>query len=402
MDQDKIGKFIQMLRKEKNISQVELAKRIGVSNKAVSKWETGNGLPDYAVFDGLCRELNITLNELLNGERNVNESSVVSEYMEYKEMQNKKKILWVLIISFLLILCIMLGTYFINSYNKINIYKLSGSSNGFNYSGGVLVLSNINNVFDKGKLSITDDNKRDIVILDRIFAVKEDNKYYKLFSWEYDQLDVEKYGSDDLFPSDKIENIPKNMYLLVYYMKDDDTYLEEIKLNYKKVLGNNKFLNFKSDKSDSGFSYEEISLMSLYNPFDYKKQLQEKGFSTKQDDKNELYTMLVNNCDENYCLYNTITENKVIAIDYINKLFYYYFKDNKYTIDVVAYSYDDNKIDNIPRFYVYYDDGKNINYCRALIHNNGEVSCKCLDEENVKKYGQRIYELFLQYKYKDE
>lgn len=101
MDQDKIGKFIQMLRKEKNISQVELAKRIGVSNKAVSKWETGNGLPDYAVFDGLCRELNITLNELLNGERNVNESNVVSEYMEYKEMQNKKKILWVLIISFL-------------------------------------------------------------------------------------------------------------------------------------------------------------------------------------------------------------------------------------------------------------------------------------------------------------
>ena len=281
MDQDKIGEFIQMLRKEKNISQVELAKRIGVSNKAVSKWETGNGLPDYAVFDGLCRELNITLNELLNGERNVNESNVVSEYMEYKEMQNKKKILWVLIISFLLILCIMLGTYFINSYNKINIYKLSGSSNGFNYSGGVLVLSNINNVFDKGKLSITDDNKRDIVILDRIFAVKEDNKYYKLFSWEYDQLDVEKYGSDELFPSDKIENIPKNMYLLVYYMKDDDTYLEEIKLNYKKVLGNNKFLNFKSDKSDSGFSYEEISLMSLYNSFDYKKQLQENGFFLK-------------------------------------------------------------------------------------------------------------------------
>ena len=91
MNQEKIGKFIQNLRKDKNLSQIELAKRIGVTNKAVSKWETGNGIPDYGVFDNLCKEFDITVNELLNGERNTNDNNIFTEYMEYKTRQEKKK-----------------------------------------------------------------------------------------------------------------------------------------------------------------------------------------------------------------------------------------------------------------------------------------------------------------------
>ena len=204
MNQEKIGKFIQNLRKDKNLSQIELAKRIGVTNKAVSKWETGNGIPDYGVFDNLCKEFDITVNELLNGERNTNDNNIFTEYMEYKTRQEKKKKRAFKLISALVILCFIFIIYFINSYNKIYVYKLSGNGNGFNYSGGVLVLSNISNVFDKGKLSVSDDIRKNTIILDRIFAIKENGKFYKLFSWEYDILEVEKYGSDELFPSDKI------------------------------------------------------------------------------------------------------------------------------------------------------------------------------------------------------
>lgn len=69
MDQTKIGKFIAEMRKEQNLTQQDLAEKLGISNKTISKWECGNGMPDYAVMESLCRVLNINVNELLSGER---------------------------------------------------------------------------------------------------------------------------------------------------------------------------------------------------------------------------------------------------------------------------------------------------------------------------------------------
>ncbi|MCR4960447.1 MAG: helix-turn-helix domain-containing protein [Lachnospiraceae bacterium] len=69
MEQEHIGRFIADLRKEKNLTQKELADRLGVSDKTVSKWETCNGMPDVAMLKPLCDALGISLNELLSGER---------------------------------------------------------------------------------------------------------------------------------------------------------------------------------------------------------------------------------------------------------------------------------------------------------------------------------------------
>jgi transcriptional regulator with XRE-family HTH domain len=69
MNQEKIGKFILKLRKEKNMSQLDLADKIGVTDRAISKWENGKGLPDISLMQPLCKELNITINDLLSGER---------------------------------------------------------------------------------------------------------------------------------------------------------------------------------------------------------------------------------------------------------------------------------------------------------------------------------------------
>ncbi len=69
MDQIKIGKFIAEMRKEQNLTQIDLAEKLGISNKTISKWECGNGMPDYAVMEGLCDILQINVNELLSGER---------------------------------------------------------------------------------------------------------------------------------------------------------------------------------------------------------------------------------------------------------------------------------------------------------------------------------------------
>ena len=74
MDQELTGKFIAQLRKEKNLTQKELADKLGISDKTVSKWETGNGMPDVSLLQPLCEELSINLNELLSGERLSEES----------------------------------------------------------------------------------------------------------------------------------------------------------------------------------------------------------------------------------------------------------------------------------------------------------------------------------------
>lgn len=82
MDQAKIGKFIAECRKKQGITQIQLAEQLGITDRAVSKWETGRSLPDSAIMLDLCRILEITVNDLLSGE-------VVIMENYNKEMENK-------------------------------------------------------------------------------------------------------------------------------------------------------------------------------------------------------------------------------------------------------------------------------------------------------------------------
>lgn len=68
MDQITIGRFIAKKRKEQSLTQEQLAERLGVSNKTVSKWETGKCMPDYSMINVLCEELKISVSELMDGE----------------------------------------------------------------------------------------------------------------------------------------------------------------------------------------------------------------------------------------------------------------------------------------------------------------------------------------------
>ena len=68
MDQRKIGKFIQKKRKEKKLTQRDLAEKLNITDRAISKWENGNCLPDASIMHDLCKILNITVNDLFSGE----------------------------------------------------------------------------------------------------------------------------------------------------------------------------------------------------------------------------------------------------------------------------------------------------------------------------------------------
>ena len=69
MDQIKTGKFIAALRKEKHMTQEQLGKKLGVTNKTVSRWENGNYMPDVEMLSLLSKEFGVSINELVSGER---------------------------------------------------------------------------------------------------------------------------------------------------------------------------------------------------------------------------------------------------------------------------------------------------------------------------------------------
>ena len=69
MNQEKIGKFIARCRKDKKMTQSELAEKLGVTDKSIGNWENGRNMPDLSLFKPLCDELNITINDLLSGEK---------------------------------------------------------------------------------------------------------------------------------------------------------------------------------------------------------------------------------------------------------------------------------------------------------------------------------------------
>ena len=68
MKQEQIGKFIARMRKKQNLTQAQLAEKLNVTDRAISKWETGKGMPDSSLMLPLCQILHISVNELLSGE----------------------------------------------------------------------------------------------------------------------------------------------------------------------------------------------------------------------------------------------------------------------------------------------------------------------------------------------
>lgn len=96
MNQQVIGKFITLKRKEKNLTQEQLAEKIGVSNKTISKWENGKCMPDYSVIEILCKELDVTVSELLDGEENeksirvYDEKEIIGMIKDIQELKKSK------------------------------------------------------------------------------------------------------------------------------------------------------------------------------------------------------------------------------------------------------------------------------------------------------------------------
>lgn len=114
MDQVKIGNFIAECRKQKGFTQLQLAEKLNITDKAVSKWERGRAMPDSSIMLGLCDALGISVNELLSGEMddlkdyNKELENRLLEMVKEKEQRDKQLLIleWVIVALSLIVLFI--------------------------------------------------------------------------------------------------------------------------------------------------------------------------------------------------------------------------------------------------------------------------------------------------------
>ena len=176
MDQEKIGKFIKKLRKDNNLTQDELAKKLGVTYQAVSKWENGKSIPDIAILKDISTLFNVNIDELLEG--NVKE----------KKKLNKKIFIPITVLS----LCVVLILVFFVVHKETYQFKVLGTDSSEFDVSGVLAFSP-----DKSSIYISSidynnssDNTEYKSLSCNLYDVNGDLKT-KISSCESDNSDVE-------------------------------------------------------------------------------------------------------------------------------------------------------------------------------------------------------------------
>ena len=134
MNQEKIGKFIAKCRKEKNLTQSELAEKLGVTDKSIGNWENGRNMPDLSLFKPLCNELGISINDLLSGEKiskdkyqeKLEENIVNTIEYSTKETKKHNKIVVMLLIIFGLLIAFTAITIFPSESTWGSVYSMLG------------------------------------------------------------------------------------------------------------------------------------------------------------------------------------------------------------------------------------------------------------------------------------
>lgn len=190
MDQEKVGKFIKDIRIKNNLTQNELAKKLGVTYQAVSKWENGKSIPDILILKEISKMFNVNIEEILDGHKKI----------------NKKRNIYIIIIVVLIILISLSGLFFYKKTSSSFEFKtLSTTCKEFNITGSLaynkdktsIYISNINycsnddnkiydtitcNLYEengKGKIKISECNKNNNISLkDYLKNIKINSNHY--------------------------------------------------------------------------------------------------------------------------------------------------------------------------------------------------------------------------------
>ncbi len=133
MNLEKIADLIKSKRKEKNLTQAELAEKLHVTEKAISRWETGRGTPDISLLLPLSNILGVSISEILSGKEDEKSNEIIKEIIEYIDISKKRKNTKYLMLS---IIIYLITLFFYLSYLK-EIY--SSVYTYANYTGALVI-----------------------------------------------------------------------------------------------------------------------------------------------------------------------------------------------------------------------------------------------------------------------
>lgn len=258
MDLIKVGKLIAQIRKEKNMTQDQLADKFGISGRSVSKWERGINAPDISILEDLSEELGISVNELLCGEKITDgkklNNGIIVDNIKYYYNKSKYKYLSVVLLIVIILLIIFSLIFTFSNYNKFSIYSISNADNTlmvdgfiiFNQLEKIIIINDIkyNDVNEKtdNELMAKNVNIR-LLSENKVIFYLYDDQYsdYNSLSSILDSISLsitdKNEDSQDLITKKDINNL----YLIVEY---DDKDNNRNKFNFK-IKCNQKFSSNK-------------------------------------------------------------------------------------------------------------------------------------------------------------
>lgn len=221
MEQEKIGKFILQLRKEKGMTQKELAEKIGVTDRAISKWENGRGMPELSLMKTLCDELGISVNELLSGEKIEKEDyqekleENILNTIEYtsKKVERKTRV-FQSAIGVLILLVVGLGSLFVIDMSRMyNNQPVLFSTWGYDYAPPINIddaaidMAVKNYIVEMGDSASMHHNGEKTFACIRTFLLeeREAEKLYYVYAWV---VEGRYYQQDEEIKQDSGSSIP--------------------------------------------------------------------------------------------------------------------------------------------------------------------------------------------------
>lgn len=197
MDQKKIGRFIAELRKEQQMTQVDLANQLGITDRAVSKWENGRGMPELSLIQPLCEALSISVNELLLGER-IEQTELIEKAEETvldtldfsNQRIRKSKRFFLSVLTGLVVLMITLAAIFLIDINRMQNNKpVLLSTWGWKYTPAIdlheeeIELAIRNFIVTRGDAETKQENCKTFTTM-RIYLLQENkrDKHYSIYA----------------------------------------------------------------------------------------------------------------------------------------------------------------------------------------------------------------------------
>lgn len=259
------------IRKERNITQKELADLIGVSDRTISKWENGSTVPDLETIKKLCNELGISPDSIVKSEKNYKD-----RLQDFKRMVGKflNYILKNIFLIGFIVVFILLLAYFINNYNTIRIYNLTYESENITFEDGYFFKTKVLNIITINNINLEKINYEPTSTKIELYTYLNGDKHVIYESDTLNNIYIEESKSySDLLTKDVIENIKNNLYIKIYTTDiDNNNYSYESKLILKQKLNNNKLCYKEYIKEQN----KKIEDLGLQNPF---LVLKENGYN---------------------------------------------------------------------------------------------------------------------------